>query len=199
MKTLSSRSGLVLAPVLCALLLLDAENTHAQLASLGSWTAAGSTGIVDEADVSEVVFDTAGVALRLTAPAQARAVLRYPITFAPAGSYSLIFDGEQIIYSFRSSPTVRLALTYERPDEWAYAAATLKRVRLADGITSVLGSVNAWDLPLAPGTQTVEKTIACAPACFFPGGEFAYYIEVILWKPYAPSNPRVVAVRLMPG
>jgi hypothetical protein len=109
------------------------------------------------------------------------AVIRYPISAVNPG------------YPW---PYLTLKMTYQRPDDWSYAAATLKRVRLADGATSVVMSVNAWDQPPATGTQVVERTIACT--CFYDeqGRDYAYYIEVTLWKPQAASNPRVFAVQL---
>jgi hypothetical protein len=146
-----------------------------------SWYTAGSTGTVDEADVSEVMFDSAAAALRPTAPAQAVAVIRYHISAVNTS------------YPWRY---LTLKMTYQRPDDWSYAAATLKRVRFDDGATSAVMSVNAWDQPPAAGTQVVQKTIACS--CFYAeeGRDYAYYVEVTLWKPQAASNPRVLALQM---
>lgn len=183
MKAPLPRSWRVLAPAFCALFLFNADYAHGQWIGTPTWTATGSTGLVDEADTGEVTFDSVGVAFRTTAPAQSVAVIRYPISLVPVAQYT----------NYSAHTRVVLAMAYQRPDDWSYAVATLKRVRLADGTTSALGSVNAWDNPPSPGTQVVEKSISCQSVCFT--GEYAYYVEVSLWRPYATNNPRVVALR----
>jgi hypothetical protein len=170
---------LVLAPVaFCAMFVLSAERVHAQSWS-GYRMASGSTGIVDEADVSEVAFDTTGVRFRSTAPAQSVAVIRYPVNF-----------------HLRDAAThLELTMSYQRPDEGSFAVATIKRVRLANGVTSVVGSVNAWETAPGPGVQMVTKSFACDSGCWF--GEYVYHVEVQLWKPEVTNSPRVVGLRLV--
>jgi hypothetical protein len=157
--------------VVCASLLLIAGQSEAQVSY--PWAVSGSTGVVDEADASEVRFDTAAVEFRPSAPAQSVAVIRYPAsqTYGPG--------------------CLKLSMWYERPDDWSYVAASLKRVRLTDGATSVVTSVNAWEQPPAATTQTIERMVPL-PWDYSPS---AYYIEVVLWKPEATNNPRVVGLR----
>jgi hypothetical protein len=164
----------IVTPIVCTSLVLLAGQAEAQTAV--HWRVSGSTGIVDEADTSEVRFDTAAVGFRPAAPAQSVAVLRYPIS-------EMYVPG-----------CVRLGMWYERPDEWSYAAAVLKRVRLTDGATSIVKAVNAWDQPPAPGTQMIERETSVP---WDLGVSAAYYVEVTLWKPEATNNPKVVGLRVV--
>jgi hypothetical protein len=170
MLSISSYLRRGVTPVVCASLVLLAGKSEAQ----NPWTVSGSTGIVDEADTSEVRFDTAAVGFRPTAPAQSIAVIRYPVS--------------QVI----APGCLRLSMSYERPDDWSYAAATLKRIQLTDGATSVVTSVNAWEQPPAANTQIIERETPHG----WDYSLFAYYVEVVLWKPEATNNPRVVGLRV---
>ena len=193
MKTTPRCARLVFTCVLYSTfaLLFGVERAEAQWGGTPAWTAVGSTGIVDEADTSEIAFSTTAVGFKSTAPAQAMAVVRYPVSLLPS-DVTFYREGWYVF------PFTRFTLTmlYERPDEGSYAAATLKRVRLADGTTSALMTVSAFDNLPAPGTQLTDKTLTCSSLCFDPS-EYAYYVEVVLWKPEVANNPKVVALRVM--
>jgi hypothetical protein len=184
MLRISSYLRWAVTPVVCASLVLLAGQSGAQqptaLPNLW-WTASGSTGIVDEADTSELRLDTATVGFSPTAPAESIAVVRYPLNYP---LYHNFTDGRAY---------VALTMSYERPDDWSYAAATLKRVHLTDGAPSVVLSVNAWDQPPTGTTQVVTR------ATRFDGAwrDYAYYVEVVLWKPEATNNPKVVGLKVI--
>jgi hypothetical protein len=171
MLNISSYVRRGVTPFVCASLVLLAGQAEAQF----FWRVSGSTGIVDEADVSKVRFDTAAAGFRPAAPAQSVAALRYPVG------------------QMAGPGCATLGMSYERPDDWSYVAATLKRVRLTDGATSIVTSVNAWDQPPAPGAQMIERA-ASVPWELVPA---AYYIEVTLWKPQATNNPKLVGLRVL--
>ena len=89
---------------------------------------------------------------------------------------------------------LRLTLTFQKPDEGAYAAATLKRVSLSDGAVTSIASVNTGSHIPGPAIQAADRTISCAAACF-ESSVYAYYVEVVLWKAAAASQPRVLGLK----
>jgi hypothetical protein len=173
--------------------LLSAEPASAQWYGAAAWSVAGSTGVVDESSTSIVMFDnTAGVAFRATAPAGSVATIRYPVSSLPWGT---IWRPGDITHIYPNS-RLRLSMTFRKPDDNSYAAATLKRVRVSDGVVSSLASVNSFGYFPSPDVQLSERTISCGEdACVSPS-EYAYYIELVLWKPEIANDPRVVALRV---
>jgi hypothetical protein len=188
MERVSRRSRLVIGPVFCTglAILLSAEPARAQLWHT-AWSAPGSTGVVDESNTSIVTFDSIAAALRATASAGSVAVIRYPVTSLPSAVY---VPG---LGAYVPLVHLRLTMAFQKPDEGSYAAATLKRVRLSDGVASLVASVNSVAHVPAGGTQLEERAIVCATACFQPF-EYAYYVEVVLWKPDITNNPKVVSL-----
>ena len=86
-------------------------------------------------------------------------------------------------------------MTFQKPDEGAYAVATLKRVSLSDGAVTSIASVNTGSHIPGPAIQAADRTISCAEACF-ESSVYAYYVEVVLWKAAADSQPRVLGLRV---
>jgi hypothetical protein len=183
-------------PTACAVLLvLLASSGLARAQGPPVWSAAGPTGVPDETSTSLLAFDAAAVGFVSSAPAASVAVLRYPVgTMHTSQPYFGVVDGDR--YSWYTPYThLKVSLSFLKPDEGAYASATLKRVRVSDGIVESVSSVNTLSHVSSGGVQVVERTIACpAEGCFRPD-LFAYYIEVVLWKQFAASSPRVFVVR----
>ena len=157
------------------------------------WSAPGSTGIVDESSTSLVVLDTTNASFNPAAPAGSLATIRYPMTSLPRGP-DLLAHG--FVYTGTWS-RLKLALAFEKNEEGAYASAALKRVRLADGTVSTVASVSSVQHIPGAGIQLAERRIVCDSGCL-NAFEYAYFVEVLLWKPYASSNPRVVALQVHP-
>ena len=86
-------------------------------------------------------------------------------------------------------------MTFQKPDEGAYAVATLKRVSLSDGAVTSIASVNTGSHIPGPAIQAADRTISCAEACF-ESSVYAYYVEVVVWKAAADSQPRVLGLRV---
>ena len=87
-------------------------------------------------------------------------------------------------------------MTFRKPDDKAHASATLKRVRLSDGLVSSVASVNTG-VPPGTAAQQSERTVSCGEdvPCVNPY-EYAYYIELVLWKPESTNDPQVVGLRV---
>lgn len=183
--------ALVTLSALPTLALTAATPALAQIAASSSnlnWSAAGSTGIVDESSAGLVTLDGAAASIRPTAPAQTVAVLRYPVT-------SVLPYGANLNLGTVFFRTYTIALTFQKNDEQAYAAATLKRVRLSDGFTTSMSGVSSLGTLPGPVPQVLARTFNCTEACFDPIS-FAYYVEVVLWKPLATSDPRALGLRI---
>ena len=58
-----------------------------------------------------------------------------------------------------------------------------------------IASVNTGSHLPALATQSTDRTINCAEACV-DASVYAYYVELVLWKPAADSQPRVLALRV---
>ncbi|HEY7500441.1 MAG TPA: hypothetical protein VH740_18105 [Vicinamibacterales bacterium] len=172
------------------LLLLSAQPAGAQsFSGAAAWSSAGATGIADESSTSIVAFDNAGgVGIKLTAPAGSVAVLRFPVSFLP----SLWNTGPLLELDH-----LKLTMTFRKPDDASYASATLKRVRVSDGAVSSMASVNTFGFLPAAAAQQSERAINCGEdvVCINPY-EYAFYVELVLWKPETTSDPRVVALRI---
>jgi len=193
-KNVPRRSQLMLAHIACAGLglLLSAEQASAQVfTGASAWSVAGSTGVADESSTSLVAFDnTAGVAFRPTAPAGSIAIIRYPVSFLPSTRYD-VFTGWSYVFNH-----LRLAMTFRKPDDDSYASATLKRVRLSDGVVTSMTSVNTFGYLPGTNAQQSEWTIACGESACISPSEYAYFIELVLWKPQIANAPKVVALRV---
>jgi hypothetical protein len=157
------------------------------------WSAPGSTGIVDESSTSLVVLDTASVSFNPAAPAGSLATIRYPMTSLPAGP-DVFLNGFLFVGNWRR---LKLALAFEKNEEGAYASAALKRVRLADGAVFTVASVSSVQHIPGPGVQLAERRIVCDSGCLNTF-EYAYFVEVLLWRPFGTNNPRVVALQVFP-
>jgi hypothetical protein len=157
------------------------------------WSAPGSTGIVDESSTSLVVFDTTSASFNPAAPAGSLATIRYPMTSLPAGP-DVFLNGFIFTGTWRR---LKLALAFEKNDEGAFASAALKRVRLADGTVSTVASVSSVQHIPAAGIQLAERRIVCDSGCL-NSFEYAYFVEVLLWRQFGTSTPRLVALQVLP-
>ena len=88
-------------------------------------------------------------------------------------------------------------MTFRKPDDDSDASATLKRVRVSDGVVSSMASLNTFGFLPAAAAQQAEKKISCGEnnPCILPY-DYAYYIELVLWKPEITNDPKVVALRV---
>ena len=88
-------------------------------------------------------------------------------------------------------------MTFRKPDEGSYASATLKRMRLSDGVVTSVASVNTLASLPTTAAQQAERSVSCGEdvACINPY-QYAYYVELVLWKPERTNDPRVVALRV---
>jgi hypothetical protein len=174
-------------------LVVTAEPARAQVfTGAAAWSVAGSTGAVDDDSTAIVSFgNTGGVSIKLTAAAGSIAVLRYPVSFLP----SLVYEVHSGFYS--TLDRLRLTMTFRKPDDSSYASATLRRVRLSDGVVSSVASVNTVGFGPGAAAQLSERTVSCGDEvpCVSPS-EYAYYIELVLWKPESTNDPQVVALRV---
>jgi hypothetical protein len=168
---------------------LTASGQVPEVISKHNWSAAGSTGVADEDSAAAIRLDTASASIRTTAPAQTVAVLRYPVA-GVVGSEVNFYVG----WVFNDNYT--LSLTFQKNDDQAYAAATLKKVRLSDGFTTSMSGVNSMAAAASPSPQTATRTFACSGVCFNTK-DFAYYVEVVLWKPLATSDPKVFGLSVV--
>jgi hypothetical protein len=194
MKPTTRCTPLVLGHLIATLLLLlSPEPARAQVfTGAPAWSVAGSTGIADDDSTSIVSFgNTGGVGIKLAAPAGSIAVLRYPVSFLP----SLVYGVHTGFYS--TLDRLRLTMTFRKPDDTSYASATLKRVRLSDGVVSSVASVNTFGFPPGAAAQQSDKTVSCGDEvpCISPY-EYAYYIELVLWKPDSTNDPQVIGLRV---
>ena len=180
---------------LVALMAATLAHTPAEAQYYGQalWSAPGSTGIVDESSTSLVVLDTTSASFNPAAPAGSLATIRYPMTSLPRGP-DLLANGFVYTGTWRR---LKLALAFEKNEEGAYASAALKRVRLADGTVSTLASVSSVQHIPGAGIQLAERWIVCDSGCL-NASEYAYFVEVLLWRPFGTSNPRVVALQVFP-
>jgi hypothetical protein len=163
---------------------------------LPAWSAPGATGVVDESSTTIIAFDTPAVGLKPSAPASAVAVLRYPVGPLPSQWGHVVVSGSgEAFVSGGNLGHLRLTMTFQKPDEGAYAAATLKRVSLSDGAVTSIASVNTGSHIPGPAIQAAERIISCAETCFVSSA-YAYYVEVVVWKAAADSQPRVLGLRV---
>jgi hypothetical protein len=188
------RSLFVQAAAAGLALALGAAPARAQaLSGPPAWSTAGSTGIVDESNTSIVAFgNTGNVSLKPTAAAGSIATVRYPVSFLPTHLY--IDNSNVIFYAF---DRLTLSMTFRKPDDNSYASATLKRVRLSDGAVSNMASVNTFGFLPGAAFQQSERTVGCGEevACI-NAAEYAYFIELVLWKPESTNDPQVVGLRV---
>jgi len=161
-------------------------------ASSPNWWAVGSTGIADESAASQVSFNGAAVGLRSTAPVNTVAVVRYPVSLVPSLLLWHTYFNQLVAVGL---PRLTLAMSFAKNDDGAYVSATLKRVRLEDGVETAMTGVNT--LSSVPGTsqQTLTRTIDCGEACVNPE-LYAYYVEVVVWNAYSTSRPQMFTVRV---
>jgi hypothetical protein len=148
------------------------------------WTAAASTGTVDEADYNDVVFTEPVATLAL---ASVRGVIRYNVTAV---------DGLFGTLTSTSYPDV--VVRYRDPGANARVIVRLKEHILANSNAALIGQINTLATfdsnlhPQAPGFQT--RTFGnCATFKELDfGGPFnvrVYFIEVELSKTDSQGNP----------
>jgi hypothetical protein len=160
-----------------------------------AWSSPGSAGVADESSVPLVTFDHAKAAVRPSAPAGSLVWLRYPIFLSRTWSVAIPDPSGNTPGIFQSGYYInaKLTLSFQRNDEGALILALLRRVRLSDGETTTMTAVDGLSSPPSPGVQTVSKNLYCAEGCVQPD-QYAYWVEVALWKVNATSDPKIVAV-----
>lgn len=198
MKT-SARSFVALAhtAALTLALMTLATSVWAQTLSYGSvWSSAGSVGIVDESHTSLVSLNGATAALRPTAAAGSAVYLRYPVSLVPGALYATVFEVPSTTWTGLSFFTrLKFTVTFQKNDDGAYVVASLKRLRLSDGVVSTLAAADSGSSFAMPGVQSVDRTITCAAGCADPL-QYAYFVEAAVWKAWATSDPRLAALRV---
>jgi hypothetical protein len=174
----------------------DAPAEAQQWAGQAVWSAPGSTGIIDDSSTSRVVFDSTGASFHPAAPVGSVATIRYPVTSLPGGPDYYVSSTIGYI-SIGVWRRLKLALAFEKNDDGAYSSATLKRVRLVDGEISTVAAISSIQHIPGAGIQLAERRIVCDGGCLNPS-EYAYFAEVLLWRQFGTSNPRVVALQVFP-
>jgi len=178
------------AGVVAALVLEPSHATAQWLGIAAAWSAPGPTGVVDETSTALVTFDHAKAAVRPTAPVGSLVGLRYPV-FLSASWLDAIPDPPCNAFGYYTHAT--LTLSFQRNEEAALIVALLRRVRLSDGETTLVLAVDGNSSPPSPGVQTVTRNLTCDEACIRPD-QYAYWVEVALWKVKATSDPKIVGV-----
>jgi hypothetical protein len=191
----SSKGWIVFGAGLVTALVLQPSPAAAQwLGMAGSWSAPGSTGVADEASLPFVTVDHAKAAVRSTSPAGSVVVLRYPVFLSGTWAQVVpdpIDNTPMFLTGFYTQAT--LTFSFQRNEEAALLVAILRRVRLSDGATTMMVAVDGNSSLPSPGVQTVTRTLLCDGPCV-QADQYAYWVEVALWKVRATSDPKVVAV-----
>jgi hypothetical protein len=178
------------AGIVTALIFHPSDAAAQWIGVASAWSAPGSTGVADEASLPLVTFDHAKASVRPTAPAGSLVWLRFPV-FASATYVDSIPIWPYNFYGYYTEAT--LTMSFQRNEEAALLFALLRRVRLSDGETSLVMTVDGNMAIPSPAVQTVTKTISCDGFCM-QLDQYAYWVEVALWKVKATSDPKVVAV-----
>jgi hypothetical protein len=164
-------------PLLALLTLAVAGHLAPARAATRFWTAAGSTGTVDEADTGLVAFSGANATFK--ASATGSAVLRYNVVavddlFSP-------FQGMYMTVRFRDNGAdARVLVRLRRFDVVAGTTATLITVD-----SNAFGASSSWQ---------VREGDNCA--ALFSFGIGLYYVEVEMTKSTTDGAPGVAAIVL---
>jgi hypothetical protein len=181
-------------------------NRHAGLAlmltimagfpAIGSanWTAAGSTGTVDEADTGLVVFGSnttiasGFVRLRSTAPLPARADIRYNVTAVG----SLLKDPSGIFNS-----VVTMKVRYRDNGAGNKVIVRLKQYNLNTGNTKTLLRLDSASFGASPSFQVQSAKSDCKPLDeILDFTNNSYFVDVELQKTQASGNPALAMIQL---
>lgn len=149
-------------------------------AQLHPWTAAGSTGTVDEADVGLVDFDTGQARMRAAAAAGSTLSLRYSIVslvgFSGPGQYLMRVR-------FRDNGAASRVQLH------------LRRYNSANGTLTPLNDFDSNVYGAAAGYQTQTRCIGLNWD-FLAG---PHYIEAVLTKSGAAGQPALATIQLIPS
>ena len=180
------------APALAMALMLLPSSASAQWLGIGAaWSAPGSTGVVDEANMTHVLFDQAKASVRPSAPVGTLVWLRYPVVLSASWMYWSPIAPHNVLGYYTHA---KLTLSFQRNDESALILASLRRVSLTTGETTLMMSVDGLASPPSADLQTVTANLTCGDEGCIRPDIYAYWVEVALWKVKAASDPKVVAV-----
>ena len=149
------------------------------------WTAAGVTGIVDEADSTIYMFNNTGSVSIKSSVASGTLDIRFPVQTLPNNE----------------SPQGACVQMRARLRDTGADARVLVRLMRLDITTGSLRSVGEIDTNTSPqlqGTQSsVHQTCLRVPNHFpFDVAFFAYYVDAQLIKTVAAGNPGLMAVQI---
>jgi hypothetical protein len=148
------------------------------------WSTGGSTGTVDDADLSlfTLTDNTAAISGAITA---ATGDIRYNVVAVDG-----LFSGE------RGTKTLTVRFADNGPA--AQVLVRLQRVHIFTGVLTTLVELNSNDYPSSTVAQTRSETFNCDS----PGFDFEnhiYYIEATLIKTGAAGTPLIRSIQLCPG
>ena len=163
-------------------LFLFALSTQAWAVGYEPWTAAGSTGTVDDNDTSEV-YQSAGYAgLKSPLPAGASAYIRYNVT-ATDGLINRL-DGYRLGARYRDNGDGRVLVRLVEYNSFTGA-----------GFTRMTLDSNSF--PVSAGFQ-YRTTATCWPAWSFDFSRNVYYVEVFLYKGTTAAMADIGQLRVEP-
>jgi hypothetical protein len=162
-----------------------APGAFAQVNVPSVWTAAGVTGIVDEAATNMYVFNNTGSVSIKASVASGSMVIRFPVQTLP----------------LKDSPEgacVQMRARLRDTGDGDRVLVRLMRLNITTGLLRSVGAIDTDTQPLLNGNHySVYQTCLNVPNAFpFDVGEFAYYVEAQLIKNTATANPGLMVVQI---
>ena len=166
-------------------LLASAPGALAQGFFPSVWTAAGVTGIVDEADLAIHVFNNTGSVSIKSSVASGTLDIRFPVQTLPVNSSP-------------SGACVQMRARLRDTGAGARVVVRLMRLDVTTGSLRSLGEIDTDTEPLLEGNRyTLYQTCLAVPNAFpFDVATFAYYVQAQLIKTAPTANPGLMAVQI---
>jgi hypothetical protein len=160
-----------------------------------NWTAAGSTGTVDEQDLGIVVFGSnlspgvSGFVRVRSNPIPATANLRYNVT---AVGGLLVPDITGIF-----NKVITMKARYLDNGPGARVFLRLKQYNLNTGVTSVKLRLNSDTLPSADGLQTQSVSSECVPlSTYLDFNNNAYFVDAEIKRTDTTGTPALAIIQI---
>jgi len=175
----TERSGckLILWSALAIMLL----NGASAMAQVKCWTTPGSTGIVDEADLSTVLLGSPLARVNPAAPLPTTVDLRYDVVAVDG-----LFGGDQ----------QRMTIRYRDEGAGAQVRVFLRQYTIGTGFTTTPLVFDSNAFPQLPGFQVRSVGTACFGGFTFDFVNNVYFVEVELIKTTTAGNPVLGALQI---
>jgi hypothetical protein len=149
------------------------------------WTAAGVTGIVDEADTTIHVFNNTGSVSIKSTVASGTLDIRFPVQTLPVNASP-------------EGACVQMRARLRDTGDGARVLVRLMRLDITTGSLRSVGEIDTDTQPLLNGNYySVYQTCLRVPNAFpFDVASFAYYVDAQLIKTAATANPGLMAVQI---